>query len=700
MDDSISGHDYKGFRKRWSEAAGSDYAPVGQELVSGLFDAQQLDGPGDELADDPETEQPNLEPTADDGGLRTGTTWDGSDDEPDRFVTVVDTAQNEQSWKHEAIRSDFKRLRSERDKLPWEVDSLAGIFNHRNIWKGTWAAGFDDVLAPTGIGLAEVWNSVAVQNRPETVVESKLIPVAPITLKRSRKEVSEEDMRFLSLQRLRDFVLQDPLASKLGSSLNSMFSAGIEHHMIDQSFRDCFRMKAASTLQKRVSSLLRLAKSLRAVGQLNPLRMTESQLYQVLCEWRELGVGATAAQHAIEAIHFLDAAVQLTQMDVSNVVSPRCRGVARDLFLTKDPLRQKHPLTVLQVLHLEQQIHLLPQAQQCICGQLLFCIHACCRWKDAQKLKKLSAQSGMGETLIHGDAIMSKTAITAEARTRFIPYVAIGTGVSGVDWSAPWLAARDSEGLGGRSCTLPSLSERSQCWAENPMSASEATAWLREFLGTTLDAKHQFDVGSHSCKTTLLTWVGRCNQVVFSAAERRTLGHHLDPSVKSVLCYSKEAYTSLYSKVLQVLRLIRGRKFNPDLPAIERVVLGSEQSRLADREVFDKQHVNPVVLNISDSESSVASFCTDDGETHHRTSSADSRLVSLFPAFPGVPEESLRVHAISGLVHVCNEDDVLLCGRSLSCHFKPYASMQSRSYLEACRQCLRAFENRSWSGDI
>ena len=39
------------------------------------------------------------------------------------------------------------------------------------------------------------------------------------------------------------------------------------------------------------------------------------------------------------------------------------------------------------------------------------------------------------------------------------------------------------------------------------------------------------------------------------------------------------------------------------------------------------------------------------------------------PDFPGVPTDGLRVHCSSGLVHVVNEDDYLLCGRPMSRNF-------------------------------
>eukprot|EP00435_Cladocopium_sp_Y103_P040512 s2607_g11.t1 len=241
---------------------------------------------------------------------------------------------------------------------------------------------------------------------------------------------------------------------------------------------------------------------------------------------RQNGAGATSAQHVLEALHFLDASTKLLVVDLSEVISARCRGVARDMYLMKNPLRQKQPLTVEQVRLLERLMQDSGTVFQCILGQILFCIHASCRWKDSQRLKSIYNESGHGETLVHADAMTSKTTLTVEAKTRFLPYVALGTGVLAQEWSQLWLEARALEGLEQDEYVLPSYSEKNACWLRVPMSAAEATVWIREFLEASAGFSPEL-VGSHSCKATLLTWAGRCLKPAFSPTERRLLGHHL-----------------------------------------------------------------------------------------------------------------------------------------------------------------------------
>ena len=603
-------------------------------------------------------------------------------------IQIVDPHRSEPTWKAAALAAEFKRARNCRDKLPWELEG--SIFKSRDIWQGTAVSSLDKMFIPLTIGASDVMGSKVVATRAEPVLQEPDLRVMPIQLKRARREPLEEDIRRQALAKFRDIVLQDPMATQLGASLRGRFDAGTSHDDIDQSFRDCFRMKAAATLQKRASSLDKLATMLRSEGQLYPLRLSEPQLYSVLCRMRTNGSGATSAQHVIEALHFLDATAKLLIADLSDVISARCKGVARDMYLTKDPLRQKHPLTVSQVQWLERSMESANTVFQCVLGQLLFCIHACCRWKDSQRLKSVSLESGHGESLLFADALSSKTALTAEAKTRFLPYAAIGSGISAGGWAMHWLGAREHEGLQFLDFSLPSYSERQACWLDSPMSASEATIWLREFLEGSPDPFSPESIGSHSCKTTLLTWAGRSVKLVFTPSERRLLGHHLDANMKSVLCYSRESFTTLYAKVLSMFRMIRSGEFDPDQTALDRVVQMADDVDEAPLEGVQHEQAED---QVSDSESSVGSLDHLPG-AEQMADKPDDRLVSLLPEFPGVPEASLLVHRISNLVHVVNEDDILSCGRPTSIHFKPYDQVSQREHLAACRQCLRSFQCR------
>ena len=550
MDDSLS---FRGFRRRWAARAGSDISDdvpgLQHSLASGLSELPSLasglselveDLPSMSLPGDGSAQEENwdiisgtdqlqddtTDPTAD-GALLSTTSITASS------LEVVSSSSHEADWKRTAIESNVKRLKLGETKFPWESGPFVGIFGTTNHLWGTCLANQTGAFTPTGIGLHDVLHSTAVSSRA------------------SRRERPDEDIRRMALDKLNDLILSDLPSTQLGVSLADIVQSGGNSESVVQSLKDCFRMKSSSTLQKRASSLMRLKRILLALGVTrHPLRITEADLYAVLCNLRESGAGATSGQHLLEALLFLDGTVKLLACNVHQVVSGRCRGVARDLHLTKAPLNQKAAFRVNHIRFLEQRIHDLSSVEQCMVGQVLFCVHSCSRWRDSQRLQSLAIESGRAEILYFGQTLTSKTTLSAESRTRFLPYVGIGTGLCQSDWVSVWMDARHEQGLEFGAFALPSFSERAGGWTDSPMSSSEITYIIRELLQDAADGLDLKQLGSHSAKVTLLTWAGRSTEVQFSHAERRLLGHHLDPGARSMMIYSREAYTSLYGKVL------------------------------------------------------------------------------------------------------------------------------------------------------
>ena len=89
----------------------------------------------------------------------------------------------------------------------------------------------------------------------------------------------------------------------------------------------------------------------------------------------------------------------------------------------------------------------MPDWLKVIAGLILFCVHSCCRWSDAQRLKSLQILGSGSGAILFAQALGSQTSSTAEAKTRFLPYTAVARGVSDVEWASEWLAARDREGI-------------------------------------------------------------------------------------------------------------------------------------------------------------------------------------------------------------------------------------------------------------
>ncbi|CAE7578571.1 unnamed protein product [Symbiodinium sp. CCMP2592] len=470
------------------------------------------------------------------------------------------------AWQVDAVLFDVKRRRLSIPAQPWN----SGPFALKMPGIG-FATSFLNRARPS-VGLADVLNPPL--NSPLGVREPEpvLAWVVESRLRHFRVERSDEDLRVHALARIRTLVMLDPLASKLGRSLASDVENLATEEEISSSFSHAFASKAASTIHKRAGSLCKFASWCMREGA-SPLRFEEVHLYHYLCDLQK-SAGATSGSHLIEALRFLDSVVSLVHIEVEEVMSARCRGVAQEMHMAKAPLRQKKALTRKQVEHLELFTTRASSRHACISGQLLWCMHSGSRWRDSQTLRhiELEVDEESGEVLIYGEALTSKTTLTAKAKTTLLPYVGVGLGVSGLPWAKAWFDARTAEGLTDVDPFLPTFCERKGCWGSQRMSASEASIYLREFLQSMDPSYGELrELGTHSMKRTLLSWAGKSHPVTFTHPERRLLGHHLDQENKSVVVYSKDAYVALYGKVLGMYATVRSGLFDPDMSAVMRM---------------------------------------------------------------------------------------------------------------------------------
>ena len=518
-------------------------------------------------------------------------------------------------------------------------------------------------------------------------------------LRRIKIPLGDDELRAGALKRLKVLVLLDPEGTQLGLSLLQKTLALKDDDDIRQSLSDAFRGKASTTLQKRALSLQALAAKHLEMHEGSPWRMTEDQLYAILCAFRAAGAKPSTANHILEALRFFDGVCKLLYTSLDSVISSRSRGVARELYLQKAPLRQRDPLRSEQVQGLERlMMSGIEDWLKVILGLILFCVHACCRWSDSQRIKSLQVLGEGPGAILFAQALGSKTSLTAEAQTRFLPYTAVARGVADVPWADEWLAARSRESLDFQVGCVPTWLVSRSRWGSVPMSTDEAGDFLQDLLaraGTGADAN--MSIGTHSCKATLLTWTTWSPIVTFSPKEQRHLGHHLKRG-QSTLTYSREYFVTLCGKVLGMYRTIRSGRFNPDESPSQRAVaiadgydretpgevspdpqalLGGGPGSAADRRLNDTEPFGD-----SDDGSASAESCVEkpDGA---RKPPVGGRL-----PFDAEDDRELKIHRLSGIVHRVREGNVLICGRQVNERYRAF-SADDEDEPEVCQQCAR-----------
>ena len=588
------------------------------------------------------------------------------------------------SWDQINAHEKLKLTRERKFSSPWNGSVVrSGNFATRFDFLDGFRAGLKSQLTEHCVGIRDTdWKDDREGFLQE--VRPKLSKHIFRRLCGARLEKSDEDIRNHSLTRLKDYVISDPKASKLGLSLLTKAGKVESEESLGRSITDAFAGKATSTLQKRSSALYRMWTHMIIGGEISALRLSERNFYEYLCNLRDTGGSSSSAQGAIEALRFIDGIVHFTKMKVCEVISARCKGLARGLRLTKRPLVQKVHIPCLVLMELERLMCDLGNHHRCILGQCLYCLHSCCRWRDGRRLL-----SSGGVQLLEGRALKSKTSLQQDLAVRFIPYLGIGTGLSGTNWGLLWLTARDAEfGETEKEHFLPSYSERKGCWGSSPMSSSEAMGYLREFIHVTkLVADDELaSYGTHSLKCTLLTYVGRCTAISFSASERRLLGHHIKPGDKSMLTYSREAHTTVSGKLIALFNLIRTGSFNPD-EAVGRRMLDVAE------ECLEPKAVDVGMENSGRSESSSDSSSFEDmGDEEIAT--PKFRLTRS--PFPDTLVDDCYVHRISGICHLRRPlSDLTYCGQKLSSSYKELGSFHSEGDPECCINCGKALKAAS-----
>lgn len=558
-------------------------------------------------------------------------------------------------------------------KQPWETSVVYNVFKPR----------FLDSMSYRTLGRAET--ALGAVASGSAFVPHSTVASPPDFVKRRLKLASlaqsDDHMRKGALLKAWALLLVDPLTTQLGNSLLSSAGSLVDETVIVQSFADAFAPKTTSTLVKRMSSLWRYGKWCMD-NHLSPFNMKEDQVYRYLTQLRDAGSAPSAAESFIEAIHFLHPIVFIKCFGEGVTVSGRCKGLAKSELRRKRKRRQAPPLTVAMVRAMEKFVmENYTDHRGVICGHLLFCIYSCARWSDTLRLVEIQKFHRGTVTLLETATEHHKSALTDDAKSMFLPLLCLGQCLEQTPWATYWLNARTVGKIGRpwMDTAQPGWDDRKGKFTSSYMSSTEATIWLQEILelsGVNKEVAAAYT--SHSCKSTLLSWAAKSG--LFTPSQRRRLGHHMDPQDKSMLVYSRDSFADLAVATKQMFNKINEGKFHPDKSRVERI---SEQ-----------------VDGNRDDESS-SSSSSETSESEPEPPSPSTRLkhpedeASKPPRdFDDVSPEHLMVHKLSGVVHIVEHGDFLVCGRPVTSNYVRWMDANLETEDSApCAQCARGLDD-------
>lgn len=385
----------------------------------------------------------------------------------------------------------------------------------------------------------------------------------------------QESLRHLALQRWKMIVDENPQSTVLGKQLHALATEFATDEEMNTLVTDTFAEKSTATLNKRAGSLLQYLVWHRREFGFSGMPPSESKVYRYL-KTLDSKSAASVPRSLLGAITFSKHVLGLH--DVDDVISSsRIRGSVYNKALDKPPLKQRRKLSVDEL----RSLHILGRCSPCMhdrYASLFFLAQTYLRSRysglcGASKLLPDFTFDRSG--FLEAHTLCSKTQTTASAKRTFLPMTALERGVTKDSWAQQFIAEREKQGLSSYRWLLPVPTPGG--WLDEPLSVGRAARWLK-FLLAQMGHKDLDDVGTHSCKTTLLMW---CAAWGLDLPVRSLLGYHVPESGQSVLVYSRDAMSMPLRHLAVVMENIRSGNFNPDVTRSGYFRKGPPEKRLA-----------------------------------------------------------------------------------------------------------------------
>ena len=528
-----------------------------------------------------------------------------------------------------------------------------------------------------------------------------VVPRLPFAVRRLKFAQSVPDpdaLRNRALVKWRIIVETDLNSSTLGKQLIELCNDLRAEDEIVQILSDVFAPKSTATLYKRSNSLFKYIlwhKDTFSGGQC-VLDFSESKIYQYLRHLKSNNAAPTVLESFRQSVAFAIGLIGLQGISHAEL-GGRIKGICHASYVNKRVLKQARPLTVEMVKSLESIIHsdifILPD--RVFAGHCMFALLSSARFSDTQYLQslKLSTDSA-GNGLVEAGTLKHKSGLSKEDKTRLLPYIALASCFSDLGWATQWMMVRDEAGLKPwHQPVMPAL-DINGSWLHRPLTSGEASNWLKDLLVQTGWPLEDVDgISSHSLKTTVLSWAARWGM---DLAERRLLGHHMDPQYKSVVTYSRDALLKSHVKLQTMIWEINNNVFNPDASRLEVLLEARQQLEVrqnAETSMFDGAEVNASECPVQDA-GEYESEANSDDIPDEELPTIDQESLDVWSVATPENRAMIRIesdmtsyqHCSSGVIHFCRDADSFLCGRILSRNYKPTVSRDVQAW-PLCGQC-------------
>ena len=446
------------------------------------------------------------------------------------------------------------------------------------------------------------------------------------------------------------------------------------------------------------------------------LPMAEDRVYNYVKELQKTAA-ATAPATFLASCNFAHFLLQVEGAEAITK-SLRITGACYNSAKTKKPLQQRRTLTVDEVRSLET-IARTSTSDHDKYAALFFLatLYSRSRYTGICLASTVIGDfNADGEGFVEFNTLQSKTQVTAQQKSTFLPLVAPCVGVSGYNWGQDFIAERERQGISKFTYMLPWPGSK-VLWIDEPLDVTSAGKWLRDLLRSEGHVLVDL-IATHSLKATTLAWAAKFDLPLES---RALLGYHVARELTSTLCYSRDAQAGPLRLLMQLIAAIREGRFLPDATRSGRLLDGPlkdvrtvreegqptkkmkivsdlmvvrtdpyvEEDKAEERDEGKlDDEVGSVVkdlVSVSDAASDTDSSSEDSSEEEIEPNLANRILPAPICLLDHLP----FVHKLSYVVHAKSPDCTKLkCGRKVAASYRRKEWEEVDSYFR-CTQCFR-----------
>ena len=373
---------------------------------------------------------------------------------------------------------------------------------------------------------------------------------------------SDDERRQVALERWRLLLMINLNSSVVGRQLVSDSEATGREPEVVRVLTDVFSIKASGTLEQRGGALRSFVLWAAEAG-VQAFPVKEDMAYKYVVYLREISAAPTRAQRFVEALSFAAHTVGLDgAADAAG--SRRVKGAAESMFLSKPPLKQRRALLVVELRRLEEILFTSDvMVDRLLAGFILFMTLGRLRHSDAQACSSLTLDIGGGRYgFLEGTVRRSKTSRTRQQKDRLLPVAVPAFLFREESWAAQWLSTReDAEVPEPPEAPIMPYRRRGGGWALRGLTVADTTEHMRRLLQGCERPAGAPEVGTHSCKATMLSWAAKWG---LAAEDRRTLGYHVSLGDRTLAVYSRDLASAPLRRLCRIIDAVRLGRFAPD----------------------------------------------------------------------------------------------------------------------------------------